>query len=472
MAHDPPQQGRPTVGVALTGPGGRGKAPMVAAAIVALAGIVAWAFEVSRMTDKREIVDMSLAPGAARRARWGALAGSLLVLLGGCSTSSGGGATSSSSPSAAHSSTVIVGVNPQDSALDPATHTLYVVSDPENENLGIVTVLNASACGSLRTSGCVSNAPYAQVGSGPVGIAVDQATDTIYVVNSNDNTVSVINGATCNAQHGSGCSHIPPTVTVGSGPVDVEVDQATDTVYVANWGNGAGTTVSVINGRTCNGQVTSGCDQVPAYVRVGIGPAGVFVDQATDTVYAATVGPGGAEAVSVIDGATCNATMTSGCGNKPLPVTLGKGSVNYNVAFAIDQANGTLYVANWADGTLSMIDKASCNATLTSGCAQAPHVVRVGRGPDGIAVNPATHTVYVANVTDDTISVLDAATCNATVSSGCKTPHPRLMRTGKSPRWVTVDQAADTVYVPNGDDGTASVLNGATCNATASSGCN
>jgi hypothetical protein len=30
-------------------------------------------------------------------------------------------------------------------------------------------------------------------------------------------------------------------------------------VYVANWGNGAGTTVSVIDGRTCNGQVTSGC---------------------------------------------------------------------------------------------------------------------------------------------------------------------------------------------------------------------
>jgi DNA-binding beta-propeller fold protein YncE len=290
-------------------------------------------------------------------------------------------------------STVIVGVNPQNSALDPATHTLYVASDPENENLGTVTVLNASTCDSLRTSGCVSNTPHAQVGSGPVGIVVDQATDTIYVVNSNTDTVSVTNGATCNAQHASGCSHIPPTVTVGSDPVDVEVDQATDTVYVANWGDGPGTTVSAINGRTCNGQVTSGCDQVPARMTVGIAPAGVFVDQATDTIYAATVAPSGAEAVSVIDGATCNATMTSGCGKKPLSVTLGKGSVNYNVAFAIDQANETLYVANWAGNTLWVIDTAGCNATVTSGCAQSPHVVRVGRGPDGIAVNPATHTV-------------------------------------------------------------------------------
>jgi len=140
---------------------------------------------------------------------------------------------------------------------------------------------------------------------------VDQATDTIYVVNSSNNTVSVINGAACSAQH-------------GSDPVDVEVDQATDTVYEANWGNGAGATVSVINGRTCNGQVTSSCDQVPAHVRVGIGPAGIFVDQATDTVYAATVAPSGAEAVSVIDGTTCNATMTSGCGKKPLLVPSAK----------------------------------------------------------------------------------------------------------------------------------------------------
>jgi DNA-binding beta-propeller fold protein YncE len=148
------------------------------------------------------------------------------------------------------------------------------------------------------------------VGSGPVGIAVDQATDTIYVVNSNSNSVSVINGATCNAQHPSGCSHIPPTVTVGSNPVDVQVNQATGTVYVANWGNGAGTTVSVINGRTCNGQIASGCDQVPAQVTIGIGPAGVFVDQATNTVYVPNGDDGTA---SVLNGATCNATVTSGC---------------------------------------------------------------------------------------------------------------------------------------------------------------
>ena len=153
-------------------------------------------------------------------------------------------------------------------------------------------------------------------------------------------------------------------------------------------------------------------------------------------------------------------------------MTAGAGSADYNVALAIDQATRTLYVANWKDNTVSVIDTVTCNATTTSGCARTPHAARVGGGPDGIALNLATDTLYVSDVTDDTVSVLDAATCNATVSSGCGTQHSRSLRTGQSPEWVTVDQATDTIYVPNGDAGNMSVLNGATCNATVTSGCN
>ena len=59
-----------------------------------------------------------------------------------------------------------------------------------------MSVINASTCNALQASGCgIDNTPEVQVGYRPVTIAVDQATDTIYVVNSADNTVSVINGA-------------------------------------------------------------------------------------------------------------------------------------------------------------------------------------------------------------------------------------------------------------------------------------
>lgn len=31
---------------------------------------------------------------------------------------------------------------------------------------------------------------------------------------------------------------------------------------------------------------------------------------------------------------------------------------------------------------------------------------KVGKGPDGIAVDPTTHTVYTANAGDDSVSVI------------------------------------------------------------------
>jgi hypothetical protein len=62
----------------------------------------------------------------------GALLVSLLLLPGACSNGGssgpGGTAATSSSPSAAQSRTVAAGINPQNAALDLATHTLYVVA--------------------------------------------------------------------------------------------------------------------------------------------------------------------------------------------------------------------------------------------------------------------------------------------------------------------------------------------------------
>jgi serine/threonine protein kinase, bacterial len=166
-----------------------------------------------------------------------------------------------------------------------------------------------------------------------------------------------------------------------------------------------------------------------------------------------------------------DATVTSGCAAVPPSVPVGKASADLNVGYALDPLTGTLYVTNWADNTLSMIDTTSCNATIISGCARPPHTVHVGRGPDGVAVNPATHSVYVSNITDNTLSVLDAATCNAKIFSGCSTQHPRLLSTGLAPQYVAVDPATDTIYVANGDDATVSVFDGATCDAVVTSGC-
>ena len=78
-----------------------------------------------------------------------------------------------------------------------------------------------------------------QVGKTPVGIAVDPNTNRIYVSNSNNNTVSVIDGATNRV--------IGDPIPVGEGPRGIAVDPNTHLVYVTNPGSN---TVSVIDGAT------------------------------------------------------------------------------------------------------------------------------------------------------------------------------------------------------------------------------
>ena len=60
---------------------------------------------------------------------------------------------------------------------------------------------------------------------------------------------------------------------------------------------------------------------------------------------------------------------------------------------------GTVYVANYVANTVSVIDAAT-NAVTAA--------IPVGTGPDGVAVDPATHTVYVANSGASTVSVISA----------------------------------------------------------------
>ena len=363
--------------------------------------------------------------------------------------------------------TIAVGNNPVAVAVDEATHTVYV----GNGNDGTVSVINTATCNAVVSSGCGQTPPTITLGSaappGPVDAAVDQATDTVYVVNAGSDTVSVIDGKTCNATVTSGCGNIPPTVTVGSGPDGLAVDQATDTVYVANVN---ANTVSVIDGATCNATITTGCSQTPATIAVGVQPAVPAVDQATDTVYVPNSNPGGAASVSVINGATCNAAVTTGCGNTPPAVSVGFNTTPF--AAAVDQATDTIYTVAFGPslGSVYVINGSICNGTVTSGCGQAPPTVTVGSDPIGVIVNPVTRSVFVLNEEDSTISVIDGATCNAADTAGC-TQRPPEVATGFNPGYLDADLATDTVYVSNQNENTVSVLDGAACTQAHRSGC-
>jgi len=288
----------------------------------------------------------------------------------------------------------------------------------------------------------------------PLGIAVDQTTDTVYVTNASDGTVSVINGATCNAVNTSGCHQKPATVPVGAFGDAVAVDPASNMVFVTNQDAHPGT-VSVIDGNSCTGSHPSGCAHQPfTTVKVGGAPSGIGVNPVTNTIYVANTGqdsnnvpvPDG-NTLSVIDGAACKVTDKPGCA----PVgTVRVGGAPANVA--VDPGINTVYVANTGDnthaltGTVSIVNGADCDATNVSGCtSQAPPQVPVGADPVSTAFDKATDTVYVTNLNDQTVSVINAARCNATQLSGCKA-RPPTVTVGNGPSWTIVNLALHTIY--------------------------
>jgi YVTN family beta-propeller protein len=66
---------------------------------------------------------------------------------------------------------------------------------------------------------------------------------------------------------------------------------------------------------------------------------------------------------------------------------------------AMDPGIHTVYVANIRDDTVSVIDVSMRTVTAT---------VPVGNNPYGVSVDPGIHTVYVANLNDDTVSVIES----------------------------------------------------------------
>jgi DNA-binding beta-propeller fold protein YncE len=365
--------------------------------------------------------------------------------------------------------TIKVGALPVAAAFNPVTRTVYVA----NLNGGTISVINAAGCNAVTTSGCGQPARTVKDSAGPDGIAVDVATDTVYAANSGTaspqtgDTVSVIDGATCNGTHGTGCARTPATTTVGSGALWDAVDQASDAVYVANTNDG---TVSVINGAACNAGTAAGCDSTWPTVTTGAGTSFVAVDEPAGTVFAANPAD---NTLSAISTATCDGTVTSGCGqrapNQQASPEQGSGYNPFQNALALIPATGTAYVVNEGGaGMLTVVDISGCTTADDAGCrAEAPAVLDHDYR---VAADPATGTIYASNTTLPQIDVLNAATCHAGNLAGCA-PVADIPVGHPQANLAAVDDATHTLYAADPVAGTVAVINTATCNASNTTGC-
>ena len=134
---------------------------------------------------------------------------------------------------------------PDGMAVDDATHTLYVADNHNGDLPGRLTLVNTLSCNGFVTGGCADKFPTVVVGLSPRFAALDEATGLLYVTNFSSTDVSVLTTARCNAESQTGCPVQAPEVVVGSQPNGLAVDEATGTVFVLSVGPG---TMSLLRG--------------------------------------------------------------------------------------------------------------------------------------------------------------------------------------------------------------------------------
>jgi YVTN family beta-propeller protein len=392
------------------------------------------------------------------------------------------------------------------SAVDSATHTLYVPMSSGEGTLGFAALVDVSACNGTVRSGCGVGSPHlVNVGSLPIQVLIDSTTRTAYIESQESSSISVLNTATCNAQnqsgcprvapalatginptinivmnpqthtlysqsqdsnslwvfdthkcnamHTSGCTNFAPTTTVGTAPFQVAENPVTRTLYVGHFGT-TDNTVSVIDTTACNQHHLTGCNQTWPTIPLGNSPRFLGVNTITNSIYVSNRDDG---TLSVINGATCNRSNTSSCSQAQPTTVVG----NRPQQIAVDESTNTIYVVNPGDGTVSVVDGSHCQGTDVSGCNQAWPTIAVGASPQGLGFNPRNHTLYVTNTDDNTVSVINTTSQNVVAT----------FPAGAAPRAVGIVFDRNTVFIGNRDDLTVSIVDGSTCNGTNTSGC-
>ncbi|MCI4365864.1 MAG: hypothetical protein L3K10_07405 [Thermoplasmata archaeon] len=165
---------------------------------------------------------------------------------------------------------------------------------------------------------------------------------------------------------------INATVSVGTDPFGVAVDNQTGTVFVTNGGSG-------------NVSVLQGYNITPfASVTVGTSPSGVAFDSANGDVYVANEG---SDSVTVLNATTLTIVATIGVGSAPLGISVAAPS-------------NEIFVANYGSSSVSILNGSNQQLVATVG---------VGDEPYGVAYDNLTNNIYVTNEGSNNVSVLSAA---------------------------------------------------------------
>lgn len=220
------------------------------------------------------------------------------------------------------------------------------------------------------------------VGLGALNACYCPLSKRVYVSNSTDGTVSVINPETNTVE-----------ATIGSLPNAAGIAYCPTNGYLYV-GSAAANTVTVINPVT-NSVVTA--------IAVTANPKAVLYCHSNNRIYAA-------KAASTYGIAVINPETNT------VETTIAQAGTPGTVDMAYNSKGNRIYTANNGDGTVSVINPATNTIVAT---------ITVGAGARGIDYCPVNNRVYVANYTADTVSVIFPYdnTVTATISTGVTYPY-------------------------------------------------
>ncbi len=269
------------------------------------------------------------------------------------------------------------------------------------------------------------------VGREPIAIAINLRTNRIYVANSGDASVSVIDGRS---------DAVEAIIAVARLPYTMALDETTNRIYVSHTyagvvtmidgatskaiplkiGDADGVAVDPQNGKvflyTYEDSYVRILDEATgAVTKVGVGPHiwGMVFDESTATLYLAHTATN--EIVALHENSLSVSTIPVG----KIPCAL-----------AVDPETRKLFVANYGDNTVSIIDLQTRRVSRT---------LPVGRHPQGLAIDFKSKRVFVANLHEDSLTVIDGAK-NAVTST---------LHAGSRPYAVAVDLQSGTPYAAN-----------------------
>ncbi len=296
--------------------------------------------------------------------------------------------------------------------INPATNKIYVAASSYN-NSGLIRVIDAANNHTLTTIAFIP-------GLEPNVIALNPATNQLYVFEGGSNTVMVIDGQTDT-----------PIATrmFGQDLRSAAVNPITNKIYFSD--NAGPPVVRVIDGHTYNpGPADS--------IGVGSNPTAVAVDPVTNRIYVANQNSGD---VSVIDAVTGMPIMDPATGMNPVA-----GLTPFDVA--VNPITNLAYVTNANNGNVSVIDSA----------ANKIADITVQGFPHGVAVNPATNRIYVANSGTGTVSVIDGAS-NINIANVPVGLAPNELAINPSTNRIYVTSSSNSIWVIDGATNTAAPVN-------------